>query len=412
MKAPATATAPLLRRLNASAVLAYLIGVGPVTGSEIMTATDLSRPTVHAACDDLIALGWVVEVDGRRPEGDGRPGRPARCYRFNAQAGYVLGVDLGEWKVSVRLADLQGRPLMDTVVEFSGNRADAQERVRGTRHGIRRVLRQAAVDVSSVLCACVGVAAAVRPNGRIYPSADPDYLPGLADVNIAEAVGRGNAWAVLVENDANLAVLAERWQGVAAGVDDVVLVLAGERMGAGIVVGGRLLRGATGAAGELAFFDLDDGVSDTHGIGATARMAGEVAVTDARRRSRGAGPAPDPGSLVGLAGDDPDHVTGLLVEQAAAHGDPVAVAILEHVAARMSRVVGVLSTLLNPDLVVIGGGVSEVVERLKAPILAGLPAFVKQPPRLEASALGESGALVGAVRRALDHAESTIYQTL
>ncbi|MEP6631106.1 MAG: ROK family transcriptional regulator [Lapillicoccus sp.] len=408
MKSSATATAPLLRRLNASAVLGYLTGAGSATGSEIMTATDLSRPTVHAACDDLIGLGWVVEVEGRRPEGDGRPGRPARCYRFNAVAGYVLAVDLGEWKVSVRVADLQGQALADTVVEFSSNRAAAQERIRGTRQGIRRVLRQAGVDPGAVLSACVGVAAAVHPDGRIYPSQDPGYLPGLADLNIAEAVGRGYPWTVLVENDANLAVLAERWQGVAVGVDDVVLVLAGERMGAGIVAGGRLLRGATGAAGELALFELVDGVGDTHGIGATTRMQGEAAVRTARRT----GSPAYPGSLVDLTGGDPDRVTGALVEEAALNGDPVAAGIIDHVARRMARVVGVLATLLNPSMVVVGGGAVDLADRLRAPILAQLPAFVKEAPLLEVSALGETGALVGAVRHALDHAEQTIYQTL
>ncbi len=408
MKSSATATAPLLRRLNASAVLAHLAGAGSATGSEIMTATELSRPTVHAACDDLIGLGWVMEVDGRRPEGDGRPGRPARCYRFNAAAGYVLGVDLGEWKVSVRVADLRGQALADAVVEFSSNRAEAPERIRGTRQGIRRVLRQAGIDPAAVLSACVGVAAAVRPDGRIYPSQDPGYLPGLADVNIAEAVGRGYAWTVQVENDANLAVLAERWQGVAVGVDDVVLVLAGERMGAGIVAGGRLLRGATGAAGELALFELVEGVGDTHGIGATARMQGEAAVLAAGRTRSGA----YPGSLFDLADGDPEHVTGALVEEAALDGDPVAAGIIDQVAERMARVVGVLATLLNPSLVVIGGGAVDLADRLRAPILAQLPTFVKETPRLEVSALGETGALVGAVRHALDHAEQTIYQTL
>ena len=403
------ASAPLLRRLNASAVLRHLIGAGEVTGTELIGATQLSRPTVHAACADLIAGGWVVEVAGRRPDGDGRPGRPARCYRFNAGAGHVIGVDLGEWKVSLRLTDLNGDPLAETVVEFSGHRAPAAERIRATRRGIRHVLRESGVAEQSVLAVCVGVAAAVRPDGGIYPS-HPDYLPGLADLNLAEAVGRGYAWPVVVENDANVAVLAERWQGAAVGAGDVVLVLAGERMGAGILVDGQLLRGAGGAAGELAFLELVQDVGDTHGIGAVMRMSGQAAVERANhaRRSR---VIPDE-TLVGLAGGDPERVSGELVERAASHGDPTAQAILDQVATRMARVVGVLAGLLDPEVVVIGGGATTAVDLVREAIVERLPPFLKRPPRIETSTLGPKGVLVGTVRRALDHAEETIYQSL
>ncbi len=73
-----TATSPLLRRLNAIAVLNALRRSGPVTAAELMDATGLSRPTVHTVCDQLIELGWVTELAGRRPLN--KTGRPARCY--------------------------------------------------------------------------------------------------------------------------------------------------------------------------------------------------------------------------------------------------------------------------------------------------------------------------------------------
>src|SRR5689334_20630735 len=225
-----TVTPARLRRINAGAVLDQLLSTDVATGSEIMTGTGLSRPTVHAACDDLIALGLVHEVDGRRPDGIGRPGRPARCYAFAADAGRVVGVDLGEWKVTATITDLRGRPLADTVQSLPSHDVPARERLRATRAAIRTVVRQSGSTAGAVRALCVGVAAAVRPDGRIYPPADPEYLPGLAEVSIPVALGRGLAGPVLVDNDANLAVLAERWRGVAQGVGNVVLVLAGERL--------------------------------------------------------------------------------------------------------------------------------------------------------------------------------------
>jgi predicted NBD/HSP70 family sugar kinase len=407
-----TATAPLLRQLNGAAVLEYLMGVGEVTGSDIMDATALSRPTVHAACDELIARGWVTELPPRRSDVGGRPGRPARCYTFDADAGSVLGVDLGEWKVSVLLADLRGRPIAETTVEFAGPQVDAHERIRGARGGIRRVLREARTAAGPVLGACVGVAASVRPDGKIYPSADPDYLPGLADMTIATAIGRGFGWPVRVENDANLAVLAEHSHGAARGCDDVVLVLAGERMGAGILVGGRLVRGSGGAAGELGFLQIVEAVGGTHGIGAVARMAGQQAVAALAARPGGAHTDSDATRLVDLVHGDPDDVTGKLVATAARHGDPTAQAILTDVSSRMAKVVGVLAGLLNPEVVVIAGGGSGVFDLIHDSIQDQLPSFLKQAPRLEASALGEGAVVIGAVQAALDSGRLSIRESL
>jgi predicted NBD/HSP70 family sugar kinase len=408
MSASATATPARLRRINAAAVLDLLMSTGAVTGTEIMAATGLSRPTVHAACDQLIAVGLVRELDGRRPDGMGRPGRPARCYAFTADAGRVVGVDLGEWKITAMAADLGGRPLADVVVPLASNHVPARERLAAARTAIRDVLRASGSSVDSVRGICVGVAAAVRPDGRIYPSADPEYLPGLADVHLTSALGRGLGAPVLLDNDANLAVLAERWRGVAQDVDDVVLLLAGERLGAGIVVDGRLVRGAGGAAGELALLDLVHGVGDTHGIGAAARMAGERAV----RRQRLPRHRAERGALYDLAAGQPADVTGELVATAARAGDPVADDILRGLAERTARTIGVLCGLLDPELVVIGGGVSDVIDLIHEHVVRELPPWLARPPRIEASRLGDAGVVTGAVRRALDRAHDEIRATV
>ena len=90
------AATPMLRRRNARAVLDVLLAAdGGRSGGELMAATGLSRPTVHAVCDELIAGGWLVELGPRRPADPSRPGRRARVYAARADAAHVLGVDLG-----------------------------------------------------------------------------------------------------------------------------------------------------------------------------------------------------------------------------------------------------------------------------------------------------------------------------
>ncbi|SDO67760.1 Sugar kinase of the NBD/HSP70 family, may contain an N-terminal HTH domain [Nakamurella panacisegetis] len=416
--AESTATTPLLRRLNMAAVLEYLMGVSAVTGSEVMTATGLSRPTVHAACDHLINLGWVVELDGRRPEGDGRPGRPARCYQFNAEAGYVLGIDLGEHKVSVMLADLRGEAVA-TATERSEPDDSAATRLATTRRAIRSASKTAGVESSQILAASIGVPAPVTPAGRLVASSDPEYLPGMADVDIVKGVRRGHHWPVLLENDANLAVLGERWKGVGVGVDNLIVILSGERLGAGLVLGGQLIRGFGGGAGELTFLELVEGIGDTHGIGAFARIQARDAVATLRKAKRG--PSARSGdedsrhpadALLALSQGDPARITGDLVTAAARAGDPVAVEILGRVAERMARVVGVMATMLNPQMVVIGGASAEALELIHDPIAQRLSAYTKQPPQLERTRLGDRGVLLGAVRLALDHVQTHVFDAL
>jgi predicted NBD/HSP70 family sugar kinase len=404
---------PLLRRLNAASVLKYLRRSGPVTGTEVMAATGLSRPTVHAVCNHLISGGWVTERDGRPPEGDGRPGRPARCYEFNATAGYVLGIDLGVHKVSVMLGDLRGNHIGDTTVPFRDESTPARERLTQTRRAIRSVLRSTGTDGSAVLAAAVGVAAHVEPSGHIRAS--EVHLPGMAHTNVGKVLGRGYDWPVLLENDANLAALGERWRGVGSGIDNLIVMLAGERLGAGLFLDGRLVHGYAGGAGELGLLSLVNGVGNTDGIGYLARIWGAEAVaqicspTDSTLLAVSTG---ESASLVGLTNGDPSKVRADIVFEAARAGDGVALAVLERIADRMARVIGLLDTLLNPQVVVIGGGVSKGMDVLLGLIVERLPAFTPHPPQVSGTGLGEQGVLFGALRLALDHVEARVFDSL
>jgi predicted NBD/HSP70 family sugar kinase len=197
---------------------------------------------------------------------------------------------------------------------------------------------------------------------------------------------------VLLENDANLAALGDRWLGAAAGADDVVVILASERLGSGVIEGGRLVHGSRGSAGELAYLDLVEGVGDTFGIAYLARkwaaeaLAGTAATT--------------------LRSFGPHEVEAEHVFAAAGEGDAVSLEILDRMADRMARVIGTVATMLNPELVVIGGAVANSAGVLLAPISERLRDFTATPPRVAVSPLGDAVVTVGAVRGALDFVEA------
>jgi predicted NBD/HSP70 family sugar kinase len=362
------ATPRLLRRLNAERLLGALRDAGgPLRVTELMTRTGLSRPTVDAVADELVRLGWAVEVVAERA----RRGRPARSLAFAAEAGHVAGVDIGEMKIRTAVANLRGEIVVERMTMFAG-----ADRLPVIRREAKRVLKDAGVRKDDLLGAVVGCTGAMdSATGKVlFSSVFPvDYDLGRA---LAGTLGR----PLTVENDCNLAVLAERWCGAGRGVDDMVCVLAGERIGAGILVGGKLMRGHAGAAGELAFLGAYEVEHGARGIGQLVRD---------------------------LAGEAPEAVF-----LAAAGGDAEALAIVERAERWAGTGIVTTAQIVNPELVVIGGGVARAGDVLLAPLRRRLEAMVRMPPRLAASPLAERGPLLGAIRLALDELEPRLLEGL
>jgi predicted NBD/HSP70 family sugar kinase len=387
----ATAATPqLLRRVNAQAVLRSIRGMDVATGTELMAQTGLTRASVIAVCEDLMRRGWIRELENQRDPGGYRKGRPARRFELNERAGYVLGMDVGVSKTTVVVADLRGKTVARSSRPFRAVNISAQERIGVINSAALTALQSVGASPGTVLAVSAGIAAPVDRNGDVM--ADQHFW-SYFDVGLRSALKELHGWTVLLENDANLAALGERWRGSAAGIDDVVVILASERLGSGVIEGGRLLHGSRGGAGELAYLDLVEGVGDTSGIAMLARVWAADAL---------AGTATTSLRELSAAGTE---VNAEDVFAAAAAGDSVALGILDRLSDRMARVVGSVATMINPELVVIGGAVADSAGVLLDPITQLLPAYTATPPRLTVSPLGNSIVTVGAVRRALDYVE-------
>lgn len=388
-----TATGPqLLRRTNMTAILRHMRGTGVVTGSDLMRHTGLTRATVIAACDDLIRLGWVLELESHRSNSDGVKGRPARRFRFNHGAGAVVGIDVGAAKTTVLVADLTGRRLGKAVETFSALEAPAAERVATIDRALSEALESAGLTHSMILAAGVGVAAAVSRDGVI--SRGQEFWQAF-DMGLQAELRHRYGWTARFENDANLAALAERWCGVGTGVDDLAVMLAGERFGTGLIESGRLLHGSAGGAGEVGSLELIAGVGTADGIAGLARIWGTAALADGA-----------PATALSVLGGAGGTVTAEMVFQAADGGDAVASAILNRIALRLARVVAMFGTMFNPTLVVIGGAVAASAGTLVSTIERELPRWTATPPRVAVSPLGDAIVAVGAVRLALDYVEA------
>ncbi|PWC06692.1 ROK family protein [Mycetocola zhujimingii] len=385
----------LLRTLNARTVLEHAWQTRVFTASDVMASVGLTRSTVIGVCDELVDKGWLDELDDA--QGTGRKGRPARRYALRERAGVVVGIDAGYDRMSARVADLRGVSLGTAEVRIPARSpnsvdrlADADERRRLALETFDRAMAASGVDRSRVLALTLGVPAPVDDRGRspegqsgFWAVMNPDFSRAFEDV----------APIVTVENDANLAAIAERATGTGQGRDvgSYISMLVGEGIGSGLMIEGRLVRGRRGGAGEMRFLDYVDGVGSANGLALLARRwaldalaAGEV---DARSP---------------LGSVNPQALTESDVAQAAELGDAVARGILDRLAERLARICIVLGDLLDVDRVIVGG---DLAESLPA-VIAGAALRVAgsgdpTAPELVASRLGGGAVSVGAVEHAL-----------
>jgi predicted NBD/HSP70 family sugar kinase len=162
------------------------------------------------------------------------------------------------------------------------------------------------------------------------------------------------------------------------------------------MVSGRLVRGHGGAAGEMAFLGAYE---EEHGAKGVARISRTLAA-EAVAMGEGRG-----GALWTAVGGDPARVDAEAVFAAAAAGDELAAGIVDESLHSAGRAIATMALVLNPEVVVIGGGVARVGDALIMPLRRRLEEMARLPPRLEASPLAEDGVVLGAIRHSLDHVE-------
>ncbi|MFG2504680.1 ROK family protein [Streptomyces rubiginosohelvolus] len=352
----------LLRRLNNDAVLRTIRGRDPMTLSGIATAASLSRQTVDLVLEEFQQQGWVEEVAPGRTKG-----RPARRYRFRAEAGHVLGIDVGSTSVLFMLADLNGEPVGRRVVT-EGVGGAGEDRLEAIRRAAVRFVGDHPDARPRALC--LGVPGIVDARGAVRHC---DLLPEWNGLALAVRASDWFGCPAVADNDANLAAVAEHWQGAAQDCDDFIHLLIGQRTGAAVVLDGRLRRGRAGAAGEIA------------GL-----------------------------AVLGWGGTDRDALRGgadvAQVFADAANGDEAALQRVDRFARTYALGSAAMVLTVNPDLVVVGGGLSRAGDILVDPLRRHLEELCIDPPHVRVSLLGVEAVALGALRVALDRCDRELFE--
>jgi len=375
----ATSTS-VLRRLNLQALLRHAFSAENFTAAEAMAATGLTRATVLGLCDELIASGWLLEIEDSRAAGLSRHGRPARRHRLRQDAGVLVGVDAGRSGYTARATDLRGRELATAHRDLLASEVDRALRLSTVESLIAQVLERSGAPGPPLLTV-IGIPAPVDAQG-VSP-VDVSAFWALMNPGFAERL-RG---PVVVENDANLTAIAELAEEP---IQNLAALLVGERIGAGLIVDGNLLHGARGGAGEMRFLDavLQDDLG-AEGVGALARRwaAGALA---AGERSHVLEEIPA------------ESLTAEDVFAAAADGDELARDVLDRIGERIARIAAILVSLLGIERIVVAGAVSTAIDPVLERTRQVLPEIARAPfPQIVASTLGRDVVVRGAIELAL-----------
>jgi predicted NBD/HSP70 family sugar kinase len=381
-------TPSLLRELNDRAALELLLTDGPMTRAQLGERTGLSKVTASQLLFRLEERG-LVEIAGEQAGGRGPN---AALYGVVPQVAYVAGLHVELDEVSAGVADVTGRVVTEISVDPNGS-ADPVELVRGT---VATACRAAGISPDALRSFVIGTPGVLDPRtGDLRLAVNlPAWHEGVHEA-LAADLGR----PVTIENDVNLAAMAERAVGAAQGVDDFALVWIGVGLGLATVLGGRLHRGVGGAAGEIGYLPLPGArlpTDLTHpATGAFQSLVGAQAVLPL---------AAD----FGFEATSAANAVRSAVE-AAATGDRPGEEFLAELAGRVATGVAAISVVLDPGLVVLGGEIGLAGGQLLASrVEVEVGRICPARPEVVPTAVSGGPVLRGAILEAVDRARAEL----
>lgn len=365
------------------AVLLSLLSEGPATRPLLAARTRLSKPTVSEAVRRLVARGIVTGLGPRH----GSLGRAPQEFGISPDVGRVVGVDVGGSWVRVVAADVTGRLVRSTQQPTVTRSWEA-------------VLHQVEQMVGEVLAggpaAGQPLALGVSTTGVVCPSTQrvshAYAIDHEGEFDLLAALRRRWDVPVQLENNVNCAALGEHWRGRATVARSLAFVSVGAGVGLGLLLDGRVLRGAHGAAGEIAYLPLVPG----DGGAPRAQLEQQASASGILARGRAAGPSQE------RAASTVEEVFAR-----AAGGDPVAGKVVAEEAALIGDAVASVCAVVDPELVVLGGGIGSN-PRLLEPVRAAVAELLPYPPAVEVTALGVEASVHGAVALALRSARAVL----
>jgi len=384
MTYPLTIASSAMRAINRSAILEIIRRESPISRSAIAERLDVSLPTVMRIVDELIGEGFV------RLHGDTEwsGGRRRSLLEFNADGYVVLGIDLGGTKMYGAISDLGGNILDEVSTDRHG--LSAEDNYNQLVTLIDTMLASPSLHERRVRGVGVGVPGVTLHKDGIVKWA---YPLKWKDFPLKARLAERYSLPVTVDNDVNLAALGELWFGVGQNTQNMVLVALSTGIGSGIIIDGALYRGASEASGEIGNMILGREFlgKNYQEFGALETMASATGIAERARqvlkRWR------DPVDLENLLAED--------VFEAARQGQKWAWAVIDETVDYLAMAIANLMVSFDPELIVLGGGLTSSAGIFVEPILRRLDGTIPVLPKLVVSNLGWRATVMGAITNVL-----------
>jgi glucokinase len=309
---------------------------------------------------------------------------------------FIAGIDIGGTKILLLLADENGAILDKKKVPTPSKPAPAQL-FRFLAEQLDESLAKMGADRTALAGVGIGLPGVV------------DFREGVADNCTALGWGKVDVRAgmrfhvdcpIYVENDVKISAYGEWWRGAAQGVDDFFMMAIGTGIGSAVMSGGQIMRGSGFASGEVGYFVLDDSFPDDFRqdyttFGSLESLASGPAITARARKAVAAHKGPT--LLTGHFGATADTVRADQVFQAAGEGDALALDILRLPLRQLAMTIANVASLLNPALVVIGGGVADSAPYFLDLLQKQAQRLTPNPVKLVAAQLANEAGAAGAV---------------
>ncbi len=375
-------------------VLLAVRRAGEISRADVQAQLGLSRATVAAIVSQLLVRGILVEAGIGESEGGRRP----QLFAINGNFGYIVGVDVGATSIDIGVADFNNR-----ILERAAEAADVQDEPETllARIGtlIEELLARQGARADRVLAIGIGVPGPVNFEEGVLIA--PPLMPTWESFSIRDFMRRRFPVAtVTVDNDVNVMAIGEATAGAGQGIENFLYIKIGTGIGCGIISHGEIYRGRDGAAGDVGHICIDYNGPICHcgNAGCLEIMAAGPAIA---ARGREAAEGGKSAFLARRLAENQGLLTAADVGDAAKAGDRAANEIVNLTGKMIGGMLATLVNFFNPQVIYIGGGVSNIGNRLLSAIhqavLRRSTSLATRHLRIEFSPLGADAGIMGAM---------------
>jgi predicted NBD/HSP70 family sugar kinase len=367
-----------VRSINAGLVLRTIEKNDSISRADVGKIVGLTPPTISAIVKDLIERDIVQEIG----KGASSGGKKPIMLKINSKAAYMIAVDLGgENGIRVALMDLS----YHIIKEKCGPKIESLNGKK-FKNALSVILtdfiREIDIPSEKILSICIGVPGIV--DFKLKKVTGTPYLNW--EISLEDLTLKEIGIPVALENDVNLMALGEKTKGIAKKINNFIFVGETTGIGAGIIINRKLYKGANNAAGEVGYLLIDPEYApkSSRDHGCLEKLASYKVIVEKARKKLG------------------KNIKVIEIFKMAAEGDSIALNIVQETLKYLAYGIANISCVLDPELVIIGGGISILPPRFLEEIKINIKGIIPFVPKIEFSKLGEDGVLIGAAVMVLE----------